>query len=157
VVVTRPGQDSVVENGVLVGADGTADSLPVIEFAFRQASLRGVPLTVMHSSFDVRVALASAPQHSTPAEGADDMWLLLSESVAGLAEKFPDVSVNLQLGSGLADECLTRGSRARDLIVVGRHRDTTVSKLLTGSISTAVLERSASPVAVVPEGGPSPA
>lgn len=157
VVVTRPGQDSVTEDGVLVGADGTAESLPVIEFAFRQASLRGVPLTVMHTSFDVRVALASTDQLPDPADSPDDLRLLLSESVAGMSEKFPDVSVSLQLRSGLVDECLTRGSRSRDLIVVGRHHDNSVSKLLTGSISTAVLERCDSPVAVVPEGEPSSA
>jgi nucleotide-binding universal stress UspA family protein len=154
VVVTRPGQDAVVEDGVLVGADGTAESVPVIEFAFRQASLRGVPLTVMHTSFDVTVALASIPDVSSSPDEADDFRLLLSESVAGLSEKFPDVSVSLELGSGLVDECLTRGSSCRDLVVVGRHRVDTIAKLLTGSISAAVLERCDSPVAVVPEGDP---
>lgn len=151
VVVTRPGQDVVVEDGVLVGADGTAESLPVIEFAFRQASLRGVPLTVMHTSFDVTVALESVARVPAP---PDDFRLLLSESVAGLSEKFPDVSVSLELGSGLVDECLTRGSSCRDLVVVGRHRVNSIQKLLTGSISAAVLERCNSPVAVVPEGDP---
>jgi nucleotide-binding universal stress UspA family protein len=71
--------------------------------------------------------------------------------LSGLSEKFPDVHVTLQLGYGLIDECLTRGPRPRDLIVVGRHPVHTLSKLLAGSISTAVLERSDSPVAVVPE------
>lgn len=151
VVVTRPGQDVVAEGGVLVGADGTAESLPVIEFAFRQASLRGVPLTVMHTSFDVRVALASTDQLPGPAAAPDDLRLLLSESVAGLSEKFPDVSVSLQLGSGLVDQCLAQGSRTRDLIVVGRHHGASIPKLLTASISAAVLERCESPVAVVPE------
>lgn len=154
VVVTRPGQASVVEDGVLVGADGTAESLPVIEFAFRQASLRGVPVTVMHSTFDARVALASAARAQSVADGADEYRILLSESVAGLSAKFPDVSVSLQLRSGLVDECLSTGSRSRDLVVVGRHQDNSISKLLTGSISAAVLERCSSPVAVVPEGRP---
>ena len=77
--------------------------------------------------------------------------LLLSESVAGLSEKFPDVHVTLQLGYGLVDECLTRGTRPMDLIVVGRHPVHSLAKLLAGSMSTAVLERSDSPVAVVPE------
>jgi nucleotide-binding universal stress UspA family protein len=146
---------------VLVGADGTAESLPVIEFAFRQASLRGVPLTVMHTSFDVAVAVASIrdePTQGGPGLGsADDpayLRRLLSESVAGLSSEFPDVHVSLELGYGLVDECLTRGPRPRDLIVVGRHPVRSVSKLLSGSIATAVLERSDSPVAVVPESEP---
>jgi nucleotide-binding universal stress UspA family protein len=163
VVVTRPGGHGVVKDGVLVGADGTAESLPVIEFAFRQASLRGVPLTVMHTSFDVAVAVAVASIRDEPSQGgpglgsADDpadLRRLLSESVAGMSSEFPDVHVSLELGYGLVDECLTRGPRPRDLIVVGRHPVRSVSKLLSGSIATAVLERSDSPVAVVPESEP---
>lgn len=151
VVVTRPTPHGVVKDGVLVGADGTQESLPVIEFAFRQASLRGVPLTVMHTSFDVAVAVANATHVTATTDTPDDLRLLLSESVAGMKEKFPDVHVTLELGYGLVDECLTRGARPRDLIVVGRHPVHLLAKLLAGSISTAVLERADSPVAVVPE------
>ena len=155
VVVTRPGGPDDVKDGVLVGADGTPESLPVIEFAFRQASLLGVPLTVMHTSFDVAVAVAArSGAGATPPDLADDLRVLLSESVAGLSEKFPDVQVSLQLGYGLVDECLTRGPHPRDLIVVGRHPVDSISKLLAGSICAAVLERSESPVAVVPERDP---
>ena len=154
VVVTRPGRQEGVNDGVLAGADGTPESLPVIEFAFRQASLRGVPLTVMHTSFDIAVMAASDSAVPAPTERADDLRLLLSQSVAGLSEKFPDVHVSLELGYGLVDECLTRGPRPRDLIVVGRHPVDSISKLLAGSICAAVLERSDSPVAVVPEHDP---
>lgn len=151
-VVTRPGPYGVVTDGVLVGADGTAESLPVIEFAFHQASLRQVPLTVLHTSFDLTAAVATLTQ--TSQQTPDSLRMLLSESVAGLAEKFPDVHVSLELGYGLADECLTRGRRPRDLIVVGRRPVSMLSGLLTSSVSTSVLERSDSPVAVVPEAGP---
>ena len=151
VVVTRPGPHGVVKDGVLVGADGTAESLPVIEFAFLQASLRQVPLTVMHTSFDVSAAVATLDHSGTTPEEPADLRMLLSESVAGLSEKFPDVHLTLELGYGLADECLTRGLRPRDLIVVGRQPVHLVSSLLASSVSTSVLERSDSPVAVVPE------
>jgi nucleotide-binding universal stress UspA family protein len=149
VVVTRPGGHGLVSDGVLVGADGTRESLPVIEFAFRQASLFGLPLTVMHTTFDVAAAVAVTEHaaYTTP----DDLRLVLSESVAGFREKFPDVHVELSLGMGLVDECLTRGSRPRDLIVVGRHAAHGLSRLLAGSVSTAVLERASCPVAIVPE------
>ena len=150
VVVTRPGGHGVVKDGVVVGADGTPESMPVIEFAFRQASLRRLPLTVMHTSFDVAAALALADGAPTT-DGADDLRLLLSESVAGLSEKFPDVHVTLELGYGLVDQGLTTSGRPRDLVVVGRHPVHTLSKLLAGSISTSVLERSDTTVAVVPE------
>jgi nucleotide-binding universal stress UspA family protein len=154
VVVTRPGRHGLLKDGVLVGADGTPESLPVIEFAFRQASLHRVPLTVMHASFDVAFADGTAVPASVSTESTDDPRVLLSESVAGLSEKFPDVHVSLQVGYGLVDECLTRGPRPRDLIVVGRHSRHSIARFLSGSMSTAVLERSHCPVAVVPEGEP---
>lgn len=152
VVVCRPGRPGAVKDGVVVGADGTAESLPVIEFAFRQASIRGLPLTVMHCFWDV-VAAVAGPQFADSAE-AQDLHLLLSESVAGLSEKFPDVPVTLRLAHGLVDECLTGGSRPWNLVVVGRHPVASVARFLTGSAATAVLERSGSTVAVVPEAEP---
>ncbi len=154
VVVTRPGPYGVVKDGVLVGADGTAESLPVIEFAFRQAALRQVPLTVLHTSFDVHATAASRTADGTAPQTADELRMLLSESVAGLSEKFPDVHLTLELGYGLADEALARGRRPRDLVVVGRRPVRLLSSLLASSVSTSVLERSDSPVAVVPEAAP---
>jgi nucleotide-binding universal stress UspA family protein len=154
VVVCRPGHPGTVTAGVVVGADGTAESLPVIEFAFRQASLRGLPLTVLHCFWDV-IAAVAGPQFTDSAE-AQDLHLLLSESVAGMSEKFPDVPVTLRLAHGLVDECLAGGSRAWDLVVVGRHPVSSGSRLLSGSIASAVLERSGSTVAVVPEAEPNP-
>jgi nucleotide-binding universal stress UspA family protein len=150
VVVCRPGHPGAVKDGVLVGADGTAESLPVIEFAFRQASLRGLSLTVMHCFWEVAAAGAELARY----DDSPDLRLLLSESVAGLSEKFPDVHVTLELARGLVDDCLTGGARPRDLIVVGRHPVASVSRFLSGSATTAVLERSGSTVAVVPEVDP---
>src|SRR6476659_4133100 len=49
VVVHRPSTPSPERRGIAVGADATEDSLPVLEFAYRQASLRHLPLTVVHS------------------------------------------------------------------------------------------------------------
>ena len=96
-VVCRPRRTADRAHGVLVGADGSAASLPVIEFAFHQAALRGVPLTVMHCFWEI-VAAGS----STTEEPAD-VRLLLAESVAGFAESHPDVEVHLELARGLVD------------------------------------------------------
>jgi nucleotide-binding universal stress UspA family protein len=47
VVVLRPGGGGV-GRGVLVGIDGTADSIPALEFAFDQAAQRNLPVTVLY-------------------------------------------------------------------------------------------------------------
>src|SRR4051794_12239757 len=56
-VVCRPTEDPLpLQSRVVVGADGSPASLPVLEFAFAQASLHGMPLTVMHCFWDVIAA-----------------------------------------------------------------------------------------------------
>ncbi len=156
VVICRPTKPTR-QHGVVVGADGTPESVPVIEFAFAFASLRGLPVTVLHCFWDVVVAAAGFRGASEEILN-DPQWeeerLLLAESVAGIQEKYPDVPMTLQSRHGLVDEALNRHGRAWDLLVVGRHPMSTVDRLITGSIATAVLERARCNVAVVPEASP---
>lgn len=121
VVVCRPDSPGSVRQGMLVGADGTSEGRAVLEFAFQHASMRRLPLTVRHSFHDV-IAGVTGPQFVSATETLlEDERLLLAESVAGFSEKFPDVSVELQLARGFADECLSLDSQRWHLIVVGRH------------------------------------
>ena len=154
VVICRPPGDGSVSAGVVVGADGTRESLAVIEFAYRQAFLRRLPLTVLHSFFDATVAVAQYRQargQETDTPALDDLRAGLSQSVAGLAEDYPGVPVTFDVKHGLADEALAPRHAGWDLIVVGRHPMTSLERLLTGSVATAVLERAHCTVAVVPE------
>lgn len=153
VVVARPAAAEPAGAGVVVGADGTAESLPVIEFAFRQASLRALPLTVMHCYWDAAAAYAGARATPPPRTDTSDLEALLSESVAGLTTEFPDVHVMPRLEHGLVDQVLT-SQRDWDLVVVGRHPHEGWSRTLVGSMATAVLERARCTVAVVPEKAP---
>ncbi len=138
--------------GILVGADGTAESLPVIEFAFRQASLHRVPLRIVHAFWDIAGERAHGRRVGPDEAGVEDLRLLLSESVVGFAEKFPDVAVDPQLARGLVDLVLTEDSQAHSLVVVGRRAPFSWSRLLYASATTAVVERARGPVAVVPQG-----
>lgn len=153
VVVCRPPAGTAGRAGVLVGADASRDSLPVLEFAYRQASMMGLPLTVLHTFWDATAAVAQYREQQGSAQAAPELEELrstLSESVAGLAEQYPDVAVTVTLKHGLADEALSPRDGTWELVVVGRHPMNALSRLLTGSVATAVLERSRSTVAVVP-------
>ena len=153
VVVIRPESGTPTRSGVMVGADGTAESQPVLEFAFRQASWRNLPLTIMHTYFDASAAIAE--YRGNIAEGpAAEVRLLLAESVAGLAEKYPDVPVTRAFSHGLVDECLLSTPHEWAMIVVGRHPLGSVTRALSGSVAITVLEHSEGVVAIVPEGGP---
>jgi nucleotide-binding universal stress UspA family protein len=154
VVVCRPPEPHAdARREVLVGAEGSAESGPVVEFAFRQASIHHLPLVVMHSFVDP--TLAGRPGVE-PAEPSDvvELRMLLSESVAGLREKYPDVEVDLRLSEGLVDQCLLDEAPRAELLVVGRSDVSGWSRILYSSCALAVLERARTTVVVVPEHRP---
>jgi nucleotide-binding universal stress UspA family protein len=155
VVVCRPqGGAGEAQRGILVGADGTPESLPVIEFAFHQASLMDLPLTVVHAVWD-SVGAVHGPVMVSPREsGLDEYRVLLGESVAGISSKFPEVPVDLRLARGMAEDCLSDTTSLWNLIVVGRHPVDSLLRLVTGSVATTVVERSQTTVAVVPQADP---
>ncbi len=149
VVVMRPVGREQPTGGVVVGADGTAESMPVLEFAFTQASLHRMPLTVVHCVRDVIAAYVgdtgfADQDHLTEAR------LVLAESVAGLAEKHPEVAVTRRVEHGLLERVVNQG-RPWELAVVGRHHHSAWHRLVLGSTMTTVLEYAHGPVAVVPE------
>lgn len=159
VVVCRPPRDPAGDArvGVLVGADGTVESRPVIEFAHRQAALRALPLTVVHCYWDAAAAVAryrEARGLHADAPDLEDLRAGLAESVAGLCEDHPEVAVTLTLEHGFAETALSPRRPGWDMVVVGRHPITSVGRIIMGSIATSVVERSHTTVAVVPEAAP---
>jgi nucleotide-binding universal stress UspA family protein len=152
VVVCRPPDPHAPATAtVVVGADGSEADRPALEFAFAQASLRHVPLTVMHCFWEVTVATEGPGPVPADDEDQADLRLLLAESVAGLQEKYPDVAVTQALARGLVDECLADRAPNVDLLVVGRAACRPWARLVYASCALAVVERARAAVAVVPE------
>jgi nucleotide-binding universal stress UspA family protein len=139
VVVVRPGHVGTVRNGVLVGVDTEPESLPVLELAFRQASLHDLPLTVLHTPWDLRGGTE-----------AESDRLALAETMAGMGEKYPEVHVTTRMASGAPEALLTDASERMDLVVVGAHQKGRFSRAFFGSVSVYVVEHATCPVAVVP-------
>ena len=137
VVVVRPGNVGKVRNGIVVGVDALPESGPVLEFAFGEASLRDLPLTVVHSVV-----------HS--GEDTESGRLALAEAMAGMAEKYPDVTVTTHLTQGPALDELVRVGERMDLVVVGTHQAAGIERVRHPSVAVAVVEHSSCPVAVVP-------
>jgi nucleotide-binding universal stress UspA family protein len=150
VVVHRPVYPGQVHHGVVVAAEATEDSTPVLAFAFRQASLRRLPLRVAHFVYDARSELVGAPMVAALAETAEQHRRLLAESLAGFRDEFPDVHVSVQTPRGTPAAGLATLSKHADLTVVGRHQRGHVARLLTGSVSGAVLQHGLGPIAIVP-------
>ncbi len=134
--------------GVLVGVDGRPSSRPALDFAFRQASLRGRPLTALHTHVD-QIAMAYGLHIVADSAEVDEAFRTLAEAVAGFAEEYPDVEVTQTVrGDRVGDALLSAGSDA-SLIVLGRHHSGPLAAL-HGGFTTTVLEHTDTTVAVVP-------
>lgn len=158
VVVHRPNDHpGLVHRGVVVAAEATEESRPVLAFAFREASLRGLPLKVVHYVYDVREALVGTPMVGSLSEDTEAHALALAESLAGYREDYPDVHVTVETFPRLLPEQgLVQLSRDADLTVVGTHQRGVLGRMLAGSVSESVLEHACGPVAVVPTAVPEP-
>ena len=90
VVVHRPGDHpGLVHRGIVVAADATQESTPVLAFAFREASLRGLPLKVVHYVYDVRSALVGAPIGGSLSEDTEEHAVALAESLLASGRIIP--------------------------------------------------------------------
>jgi nucleotide-binding universal stress UspA family protein len=150
VVVVRPGDVGSVRNGVVVGLDALPESQPVLEFAYREASLRGLPLNVLHAAWGPPPGTVEAAYLPVTSEDREAESLALAESMAGMAEKYPDVHATKQLSEGRPHELLVNVGKRMDLIVIGSHQPHGLERVLVGSVAVAVVEEATCPVAVVP-------
>jgi nucleotide-binding universal stress UspA family protein len=151
VVVHRPGHAGSVRDGVVVAVDATADAISVLEFAFRQASLRRLSLRVLLDVTAVRPALVGAMSGGDTDPDRHDPGAV-AEAMAGLGERHPDVRTSVRSARDLPELDIVRAASRADLLVVGTHQRGLVGRLLFGSVSTKVLEHATCPVAVVPVG-----
>ena len=137
---------------VVVGVDGTPASSAAVEFGFKTASLREVPLTLLHATWDLREQVSSVVDVRSYAEKvnlSEEEERLVAETVAGLCEKYPDVAVTETYRRGEPVGRLVEASRAASLVVVGSRGRRLLATTLLGSVSRGVAERAYCPVAVV--------
>ncbi len=156
VVVARPpadaspGQDGPSTNQaeIVVAVDGSATSMAAVDFAYHQASLRRLPLTVTHVDWDPMDGLSAVGEMPVQVGGAETASLI-SENLAGFGEKYPDVDARLEITRGDPAGVLVRVSEHAALVVLGSHGRGTAKALVLGSVSRNVVEHAHCSVAVV--------
>jgi nucleotide-binding universal stress UspA family protein len=146
VVVRRPEHDHV-SHGVLVGTDMTEASRPVLEFAYRLAAVRGMPLTVMvdhhRSPF-----LSDQEVEELDRMPRERVGLWLGE----LHAKFPEVRVTERETVEPFSRALGTLGAEQDVVVVGGPSGGTLASALGRSAAVAVVEHVPATVVVVPVG-----
>ncbi len=137
VVIWRPGE---VRKPVVVGVDGSPLSEVAIEHAFEFANWFGTGLVAVHAWSQGR--------------GWDEEWVgqenkaLLSESLAGWSEKYPDVHVKSVSTAGDPRDLLSELAVDALLVVVGSHGRSRAAALILGSVSEHLIKNAPCPVMV---------
>lgn len=156
-LVVPPEPLSWPDGPVLVGVGMTGEDEPAIGFGFEEADVRGVPLLAAHVWSGIPAsALASVNPYAydlSEARSAADRTL--AETLAGWADKYPDVPVErMPMYDVNPARTLCDASGLAGLAVVGARRHGRRSSQLLGSVTRALIERAACPVAVVRPGHP---
>ena len=159
VASTNPAPVAVIHRGhhgrtsgpVVVGVDGAGTSEGAIAFAFQAASFRGAELVAVHTWHDVVVPGTHRFQNPLvdPARIEQEEREVLSERLAGWADKYPDVPVRHVLTSGRAVPRLLQEAEQAQLLVVGSHGRGGFTGMLLGSTSHSLILHSQAPVVVV--------
>lgn len=152
VVVWREGNLSF-DAPIVVGVDGSAASESAIGRAFELASALGVSLSAVHTwnpaSTMGGVAL---PGFIDRAALERDEQALLSESLAGWAEKYPDVQINRELRQGNASHTLVELSAESQLVIVGSRGRGSIATILLGSTGANLIHHAHCPVMICQDG-----
>lgn len=143
--------DPATDGPVIVGVDGSELSERAVEFAAEAASLRGAELLAVHTwthppsigPGDMQPLVYDATALQAEEEA------LLAESVAGVRERHPGLTVRQLSVQGRATKVLVEESARGQLLVVGARGRGGFTGLLLGSVSNALLYRSGCPLAIV--------
>ncbi|MGZ4493122.1 MAG: universal stress protein [Nocardioides sp.] len=143
----RPAEGSA-DGHVVVGVDGTESSAAALEFAFDTASWQHRRLDVVHTwgGDGPYPALLTYEQRR---ELMAEHELRVAESLAGFAEKYPDVVVGEYVVENDPAKALIAASERAALVVTGSRGRSDTASVVLGSVSRSVVEHSKCSVAVV--------
>ena len=148
-VVVVPGAAALDSVGVVVGVDGSRDSVAAVALAAAEADRIGEPLYVVHAWTEPAIyAPADSVVTELTAATRDEEAVVLGESVAGLAEQYPDLVVHPQLVHEQPATALLDAAAHARLLVVGSRGRHGLTRVLLGSVSHTVVLHAECPVMV---------
>jgi nucleotide-binding universal stress UspA family protein len=137
---------------IVVGVDGSPESMAATEIAAREAVLRGVPLRVVHAFiWPYMRNVPLGPSAFGPEEGGlkNQAQQVVDDGVARAKQTEADLDVSGEVVVGSAAQVLIAASGEASMIVVGDRGLGAFAGLLVGSVSVHVATHAACPVLVV--------
>jgi nucleotide-binding universal stress UspA family protein len=145
---------SSTHHGILVGADGSPPSTAAVDWAAREASMRRLPLFIVHVIHSPAVQMW--PEFPPPPEVfarmareghevLSDARKTANEATAGSRE----IHIETELITGGVLPTLIDLSKDAELIVVGSRGRGPIHRRLLGSVSRGIVEHAHAPIAVI--------
>lgn len=142
---------------IVVGVDGSPASRVAVDWAARDAALRGVPLRLVHAlNPPIVMVFPEVPMPPGYAEWQQGEGQgVLEAATATAREAAPDVEVSAEMVSGPPIPTLVEQSRNAEMLVVGCRGRGALARRLLGSVSTALVHHAFGPVVVIRDEDPS--
>jgi nucleotide-binding universal stress UspA family protein len=135
---------------IVVGIDGSENSVRALRWALEEAALRGATVDAIAAWSYPYVVVPGAIVPAQPlADQAVDAQEHLDRVLAEVGVADQDVTVNPIVTEGGAANALVEAAHGADLVVVGSRGHGALRSLL-GSVSQEVLHHSPCPVVVIP-------
>jgi nucleotide-binding universal stress UspA family protein len=140
-VVVVPASAGTGDQGIVVGVDGSEDALQAVRFAAAEADRDGDELTVVLAfRSPARRFETQLPARGLTESIIEEQRVVLSESVAGLGNMYPDLTVHQRLETDMEPaKALVDIAGGARLLVIGSRGRAGFSRLVRGSTAHAVL------------------
>ncbi|MCZ2523552.1 universal stress protein [Streptomyces sp. HB2AG] len=134
---------------VVAGVDGSRESLAAVDWAAREALVRGLPLHLVHAREWQPYAHAPLADPGAPNRRGERA---LREAVAGVGLRHPGLEVTAEQVDGRPEAVLAAVAGEAELLALGSHGVGGLAGLVMGSVALAVAARAERPVVLVRAG-----
>lgn len=131
---------------IVAGVDGSAESLAAVDWAAREAVVRGVPLHVVHAWLWQPLDVPVVQDRETQAAAAD---AVLREAVTRVAGRYPDLALTSEVVQDTPVAGLLREAEKSRMLVLGSRGHGALVGFLLGSYGQQVIAASTRPVVSV--------
>jgi nucleotide-binding universal stress UspA family protein len=140
---------------IVVGVDGSEESIQALRWSLAESRLRGTSVRVVRAwEYPIMISpdpYLAGPAYDVPPIDPEELRKLAEAGLANVVAKTDTagVEVEQQLIEGPAAEALLGAAKGAELLVVGSRGHGGFSGLLLGSVSQVVVHHASCPVVVV--------
>lgn len=147
------------EGLILVGTDGSERAQRAVDWAAREAEMRGSRLTILTAWTAQHLADAtlwaagysgSKLLEEIRAQQVAEATMLVEKAARSVRERFPDIEVRTVVHEGDARDALVEYGKDASLLVVGSRGAGPIASVALGSVAFWLTRHAETPVAIVP-------